>query len=559
MNRERAETFLRLVAEAELRQLTADPRDRAPLPDVPGAEGDAAGLLRRPAVVAMLRALDDRQREAITLQYHAGLSGAETAATMRISRDAVRDHTINGISTLQAALQTGYRVRRIAQVLTAVGGLDERVAVQILEDFRLILAVRRGGSARQRMERLPRPAAPSGRQTAWAAGQTLPPGPAGPQASPGRVVPLGQRIAFHGGDVAGELYVLSYARVASGPQLSVFARARDQSGGWQPSGPRLFDPFTATDDRGTTYQVRIRDIGSGPMGWTLMLRPDPPHDPRWLDLIPVPGAPATRIDLDRQTPGSGPPWPPGAAGATVRKTAFSPAEYLLHTIAARLLAAASSRPLDTPPVSELTPGALTLLADGLGDSIAALQACGALSPLSPVPGQLAALCAGLNVDGHGITAPPAGDLPEPWRSLLACYQRRKTRAAPPRDACAAAAVLLPELDGIRLAILGLHNCQDSTVLHMHASGPRCDALHHGADELYPWATLWVHDDGGRWHATRTISRSGQAGEVAVRVEVVPPLSRSTARIELLAAGRSAEVRAALPLHWDCLPRTETAG
>lgn len=140
MNRERAETFLRLVAEAELRQLTTDPRDSAPLPDVPGAERDAAGLLRRPAVVAMLRALDDRQREAITLQYHAGLSEAETAATMRISRDAVRAHTRNGISTLRAALETGYRARRIAQVLTAVGALDERVAVQILEDFRLTLA-----------------------------------------------------------------------------------------------------------------------------------------------------------------------------------------------------------------------------------------------------------------------------------------------------------------------------------------------------------------------------------------------------------------------------------
>jgi hypothetical protein len=37
--------------------------------------------------------------------------------------------------------------------------------------------------------------------------------------------------------------------------------------------------------------------------------------------------------------------------------------------------------------------------------------------------------------------------------------------------------VLPELDGIRLAILGLHNCQDSTVVHMHASGPNTDAIH----------------------------------------------------------------------------------
>ena len=109
-----------------------------------------------------------------------------------------------------------------------MGALDERVAVQILESFRLTLAVRQAGSARQRMGRLLGLAAPRGRPTAWAAGQTLPPGSAGSQASRGRVVPLGQRIAFHGADVAGELYVLSYARVASGPQLSVFARARGQ-------------------------------------------------------------------------------------------------------------------------------------------------------------------------------------------------------------------------------------------------------------------------------------------------------------------------------------------
>ncbi len=80
-------------------------------------------------------------------------------------------------------------------------------------------------------------------------------------------------ISFQGADAVGELYVLSYTRIGSGPQLSVFARTRNQSGRWQPSGPHLFDQFTATDDRGASYQVSIRDIGSGPMGWTLMLRP----------------------------------------------------------------------------------------------------------------------------------------------------------------------------------------------------------------------------------------------------------------------------------------------
>ena len=91
---------------------------------------------------------------------------------------------------------------------------------------------------------------------------------------------------------------MSYARVASGPQFSVFARTRQPPGPWEPSGPRLFDPFTATDDQGTSYQVTIRDIGSPVLGWTLMLCPDPPHDPQWLDLAATTGGgPAARIVL----------------------------------------------------------------------------------------------------------------------------------------------------------------------------------------------------------------------------------------------------------------------
>jgi hypothetical protein len=87
-----------------------------------------------------------------------------------------------------------------------------------------------------------------------------------------------------------------------------------------------------------------------------MLRPDPPRDPRWLDLITTPGGPPARIDLDRPAPGT---CPPGAAEVTVRKMSLSPAEYLLHTIAARLLAAAWQ---DIVPLAAGTPGALARLA-----------------------------------------------------------------------------------------------------------------------------------------------------------------------------------------------------
>jgi hypothetical protein len=111
------------------------------------------------------------------------------------------------------------------------------------------------------------------------------------------------------------------------------------------------------------------------------------------------------------------------------------------------------------------------------------------------------------------------------------------------------AAVLAELDGITLAILGLHNCAGSTVLHIHASGPMCD-VSYAPDELYYWPVIWIRDSGGRWHTTRTRGRSGMNGEVALRLEVIPPLTRATAWIEVYAAGRSAQARATLPLRWE---------
>src|SRR5580700_695799 len=110
------------------------------------------------------------------------------------------------------------------------------------------------------MRRRPRPAAGSGTT-------------AGPGAAPARVVRLGQVIPVPGEDVSGEVYLLSYAQTASGPQLSLFARDRLWS--VRPGPPERWasrlEQFTATDDRGTSYQLKVCDLGGGPDGWTLML------------------------------------------------------------------------------------------------------------------------------------------------------------------------------------------------------------------------------------------------------------------------------------------------
>jgi RNA polymerase sigma-70 factor (sigma-E family) len=74
-------------------------------PDMPSAEHGALVLLERSAVVAALRDLPDRQREAIVLRYYADLSEAQIATAMGISRGAVKSHTSRGMAALRAALE----------------------------------------------------------------------------------------------------------------------------------------------------------------------------------------------------------------------------------------------------------------------------------------------------------------------------------------------------------------------------------------------------------------------------------------------------------------------
>jgi hypothetical protein len=94
--------------------------------------------------------------------------------------------------------------------------------------------------------------------------------------------------------------------------------------------------FTAPDDRGASYQIRFR---GGHAAGELLLRPDLPHQTRWLDLITAPGEPATRIDLAPQVP---------APAVTVTRNAHSPGELLLDVIAARILTSAAPFPQDNP-------------------------------------------------------------------------------------------------------------------------------------------------------------------------------------------------------------------
>ena len=75
-----------------------------PAPDMPSAEHGAIVLLERSAVVAALRTLSPRQREAVVLRYYGDMSEAQVAAVMGISPGAVKSHMARAMAVLRSAL-----------------------------------------------------------------------------------------------------------------------------------------------------------------------------------------------------------------------------------------------------------------------------------------------------------------------------------------------------------------------------------------------------------------------------------------------------------------------
>lgn len=76
------------------------------LDDAPSAEASALHDLDADALVAALRALPPRQREALVLRYYGGLSEAEIAEAMGVSRGAVKTHASRGLAALRTTLES---------------------------------------------------------------------------------------------------------------------------------------------------------------------------------------------------------------------------------------------------------------------------------------------------------------------------------------------------------------------------------------------------------------------------------------------------------------------
>jgi RNA polymerase sigma-70 factor (sigma-E family) len=86
-------------------RLVVDRNQPKPAPDMPSAEHGAIALAERAEVIAALKSLPARQREALVLRFYADMSEAQIAEAMQISRGAVKSHTARAMQALRTVLE----------------------------------------------------------------------------------------------------------------------------------------------------------------------------------------------------------------------------------------------------------------------------------------------------------------------------------------------------------------------------------------------------------------------------------------------------------------------
>ena len=422
------------------------------------------------------------------------------------------------------------RVRRAAEALTDAGVLSDQTAAEILADVQLALRVR------------------GRRQTAAGAGSRLrklrgfhpggPFGQPGGQQAPWRVLPLGPPSAG-----SRLMALIRTADRALAPAVLQFPAAPIESLGTE-IGP--LTTLTATDDLGTSYRIGFPDGTWAGSTWTgtISLHPAPPAAVRRLE-ISSPNGPVLRASLSASPAGH------LAPVLTLEEVEESPGERVL-TRRAEAMLAALARENPAARGARLPPDT---------DELAAiLEGAGVLSPLSAAPARLATLAQLLGLP----TERPASEIPARWTEVVAYYGRRRRPA--PVAGSAAIGIVLPELDGARFAVAGLHSGGPGTFLHVVAEGLRPvsrrpqRALPGALGVLgSPWEAApavdagfswWVRDDAGGWHlgAIEEVNPVG-GREGLLRMALLPPLGYCTAALSLEVSGPAQQVTANLPVRW----------
>jgi hypothetical protein len=124
-----------------------------------------------------------------------------------------------------------------------------------------------------------------------------------------------------------------------------------------------------------------------------------------------------------------------------------------------------------------------------------------------------------------------------------------------RDGTATVAVTLPELNGARVVLAGLHTLNGQTYLHVLGCGwPASWSARRFGPGMLPAFGWWLQDDAGHWHvAVQRQWTEGPGGETFVMLRVVPPLGRETASGTLFVTTPEQRAAVRVPLSWWAVP------
>jgi len=550
----RAELYLRLQVEAELRRGIGQPRYEPPrqrlFPDrVPGGVVIALRARRRAAMLRRLRQAKALGHAALPppsrfRRIAMGATGRVVPPVrgwlagqtfvwhrrMRLHTRLVRRlRSRRGTPERATSVDLGVeRITGLATALAAIGAISEATHSQVLESYQTALAIRGMTDPHLIFGHLPwRP---------WA--QVSQPSASGPL----RAAPVG---VVADSDIAGQrgrIYLGTLVTDATSAMLTFRARF-EQSADWPSASPaqlrqvrsqhhsmlQVMQNFAATDNLGGSYSVTFSGGGGGE-DWrgTLGINPPPAAAVRWLDLS-LPGAAApVRIPLDTAPP-----------ALTISSRSLDAADaadrYLDNCTVAQLQ---EIRPADDEDGGDW-PAVFELAAD--------LLAAGVLMTDSPSLARLAAVARWLKRRlPDQLAGVEPGVVPAEWLSLLA----RAASADGPTGVIPVAAAL-PVVDGARCVITELESEADSMFLQVHAKGwPDPHRYGVGRAELFHFS---ARDDIGGWYISTEAGWSYSGGEADMDLRLHPPVSPRARELEIILTGRTAEASITVPLTWQPAP------
>jgi hypothetical protein len=357
-----------------------------------------------------------------------------------------------------------------------------------------------------------------------------------------QVVPLGAVLRGAGNRGPWTLHLMSLVRTQTQAMITVALRLHGPPDGssadLEPNGAGPhhlpYDELWAVDDEGNRYTVWLEGGQGETVTWfgVARLSPVPPGHVRRLDLV---GDETGLIQLP-----IGPPVPPGgqATSPATERVAITPPERLLVLEAERILASGDARGPQEGPIP--------------GEIVTVLTETGAIAPGNPLPGQLAALCRRLGADGHGLTVPPAAEIPAPWASVIA----HRHDPAGDTDMSAPLGCLLPAANGAQLALAGLSTTAGESYLHVISSGLPWLAWRY---QRYwtPDLSWWLKGSAGNWHVATAdgvcVPNLGKPsywlddGLQVFWLRLTPPLAPIPGPVEIIMSSTAEQTRATVPV------------